>query len=216
MTRPSPTLLPRHALIKTSEVDQPVLNFHPLLGVVQRLRFAMILSLLPNRRFSRLLEIGYGSGILQPELARRCDSLYGVDIHLYAAQVRGQLRDHHVDTDLVQGSGTALPFGDRVFDCIVAMSCLEYMDPLGRVVQEVKRVLAPKGCFVFVTPGNSPLIDLGHDLLTGRRVREHYGDRRDSLLSLFKSSFVVEQELARPALGGKLLTLYRGLRLTVP
>ena len=81
----SPTLLPPSALVKTSDVDKAEWNFRPLLGIIQRLRFRMILSLLPKRRIGRLLEIGYGSGVFLPELSRRCDNLYGIDPHQCAA-----------------------------------------------------------------------------------------------------------------------------------
>ncbi|MGQ0811345.1 MAG: class I SAM-dependent methyltransferase [Nitrospiraceae bacterium] len=210
-----PNLLPRRALVKSSDVDQPALNFHPLLGIVARLRFWMILSLLPARRFSRLLEIGYGSGVFLPELARHCEELYGLDTHGNADRVLRSLREHHVSAALLRGSATALPYEDRSFDCIVAVSCLEYMDSFDCVAREIKRVLRSDGCFVFVTPGNSPLIDLGHDLLTGRRVKAHYKDRRMSLIATLKDSFVIQRELAVPKIGGGFFTLYRGMSLTL-
>jgi SAM-dependent methyltransferase len=211
-----PKLLPKTALIKTCDVDQAALNFHPLLGLIARLRFWIILSLLPHRRFSRLLEIGYGSGIFLPELARHCDYLYGVDIHRYATDVLCHLRHHQVDAQLVCGSATGLPFADKSFDCIVAMSCLEYMDPFDTAAREVKRVLRSDGCFVFVSPGNSPLIDFGHDLLfPGRCVRNGYGDRRDFLVPTLMKYFAVQRELEMPQVGGRLFTLYRGLRVGI-
>lgn len=210
-----PRLLPRTAAMETGFQDVPALNYHPVLGLISRLRFSIVLSLLPPRHFPRLLEIGYGSGIFQPELAQHCDTLYGVDIHPFAPRVMSQLRSHRIDSELVQGSGTALPFRDRTFDCIVAMSCIEYMDPLENAAREIQRVLRPDGVFIFVTPGNSPLIDLGHDLLTGRRVREGYGNRRSALIPTFRRHFVVQEELAAPRFGGRLLTLYRGYRLSL-
>lgn len=211
-----PRLLPGSAAIETGFQDVPALNFHPVLGLIARLRFSIVLSLLPKQHFPCLLEIGYGSGIFQPELIQHCDRLYGVDIHPYAPRVMGQLRAHHVNSQLVQGSGTALPFTAQTFDCIVAMSCIEYMDPLDHAAQEIRRVLKPKGVFLFVTPGNSPLIDFGHDLLTGRKVGEGYGNRREALIPTFRKYFVIQQELTAPRFGGRLMTLYRGYRLGLP
>lgn len=213
---PRPRLLPRSAAIETGFQDVPALNYHPVLGLISRLRFSIVLSLLPPQHFSCLLEIGYGSGIFQPELAQHCDALYGVDIHAFGSRVISHLRTHRIDSQLVQGSGIALPFRDHTFECIVAMSCIEYMDPLESAAREIRRVLRPHGVFIFVTPGNSPLIDFGHDLLTGRRVREGYGDRRNALLPTFGRHFVVQEERAAPRFAGRLLTLYRGYRLCVP
>lgn len=215
-TRLWPKLLPRTALVATGYQDVPTLNFHPILGVVARLRFWIMLSLLPNHRFPRLLEIGYGSGIFMPELSLHCDELYGIDIHTHAAEVMRHLEHHRIEAALTRSNGTALPFGDRTFDCIVAMSCLEYMEPLESAAREIKRVLKPGGCFIAVTPGHSPLIDFGHDLLTGRSVREGYGDRRKILIPTLAKYFDIQSEMAIPQLGRGLITLYRGLRLGIP
>jgi len=211
-----PKLLPETALVKTGSCDdKPGLNFHPILGAVARLRFWIILSLMSNRRFSRLLEIGYGSGIFLPELARHCDDLYGLDIHGYGARVQSHLRHYRVAAELQCGNAAALPYADETFDCIVAVSCLEYMDPCESVAKEIKRVLRRDGCFVLVTPGNSRVIDFAHDLLTGGSCSRAYGNRRDSLIPILMKSFVVQQELTIPRVGGDFIALYRGLRLGV-
>jgi ubiquinone/menaquinone biosynthesis C-methylase UbiE len=214
-TRLWPKLLPRTALISTGDKDVPALNFHPLLAVVARVRFWIMLSLLPNRRFARVLEIGYGSGIFMPELAGRCDELYGVDIHPHASTVSRHLKSHGIDAALTRGSGIALPFKDQTFDCIVAMSCLEYIDPFDNAAREIKRVLRRDGCVVVVTPGTSPLIDFGHDLLTGRPVKEGYGDRRRLLAPTLAKYLRVHREMVIPRVGKGLITLYRGMKLGV-
>ncbi len=208
------TLLPETALIKTSEVDKAEWNFRPLLGMIQRLRFKLILSLLPNRRIGRLLELGYGSGVFLPALAGRCDELYGIDTHQAAASVSRALDRHHVAAKLFSGSGVALPFGDGSFDCIVAVSCLEYMDPFEQAAAEIARVLKPDGSLVFVTPGNSPLLDTAHYLLTGCRAQDHYGQRRDTLVPTLLKTMLVEQELSIPTIGNRFLTLYRAMRVS--
>lgn len=56
--RPRLRLLPRDALIATSEVDHADWNYRPLLGALQRRRFVMALSLMKSRKYERLLEVG--------------------------------------------------------------------------------------------------------------------------------------------------------------
>lgn len=215
LNRLFPQLLPKSEIIKSCDVDQPGMNFHPLFGLIVRLRFRLLLSLLPPNHVHRVLEIGYGSGLFFPELARRGASLHGIDVHDNAGQVTRVLRRNGVNAVLLNGSATALPYRSGSFDLIVAVSCLEYMEPFEAVAAEIKRVLRPDGCLVCVTPGNSPMIDFAHDLITGRKAREHYRDRRDLLIPILKKTFVVQQELAVPSVPGDLLTLYRGLRLSV-
>lgn len=215
LNRLFPRLLPQSEIIKSCDVDQPAMNFHPLFGLIVRLRFRLLLSLLPPNHVHSVLEIGYGSGLFFPELAGRSASLHGIDVHDNAQYVTQALRRNGVNASLLEGTATALPYRSGSFDLIVAVSCLEYMEPFETVAEEIKRVLRPGGCLVCVTPGNSPVIDFVHDLLTGRKVRDHYRDRRDLMIPTLKKTFVVQQELAVPSVGGDVLTLYRGFRLSV-
>ena len=76
-------LLPRDALVKTNELDQADWNFRPLLGWVQRLRMRCVASVLASSpRAERLLEVGYGSGVFVPELARHADNVFGADVRV--------------------------------------------------------------------------------------------------------------------------------------
>lgn len=49
--------------------------------------------MIPGRKFQRLLEIGYGSGVFMPELAEHTDELWGVDIHSRTEAVSKRLQD---------------------------------------------------------------------------------------------------------------------------
>lgn len=213
MRGPVPKLLPKKALVSTSDVDKAEWNFQPLLGPLHRLRWQLVLSLLPQRRFHRLLEIGYGSGVFLPELAQHCDELHAIDQHAKTAEVARSLRDHQIEAQLRSGSALDLPYESEMFDCIVAVSCLEYMDPFERAAHEIRRVLRRGGCLVFVTPGNSAVIDYGHYVLTGYRASEHYGNRRDHLMPTLLKTFVSEEELRAPRFLPRFFSFYRGFRL---
>jgi ubiquinone/menaquinone biosynthesis C-methylase UbiE len=52
----------------------------------------------------------------------------------------------------VAGNIAALPFKDASFDLITANMVLEHVDDPAAVLAEVRRVLRPKGVFVFHTP----------------------------------------------------------------
>src|SRR4051794_15294770 len=110
-------LLPREALVQTSSIDHPDWNYRPLLSVVQRMRFGMVVKLLGGDHFPRLLEIGYGSGVFMPALAEHCAELHGIDPHGLSAQVGANLTRHGVRASLTQGSAEALPYPNGFFDC---------------------------------------------------------------------------------------------------
>jgi SAM-dependent methyltransferase len=205
------TLLPESALIRTGPVDHADWNYRPLIGAVQRIRFRLIRTLLGTQQYARLLEIGYGSGVFMPELAKRSAELYGIDPHPMPREVEQALRRHGVSASLVSGSAESLPYGDGHFDCAVSVSAIEYVPDIDRACRELIRVLRPGGVLVIATPGVSPIWDLALRL-TGENPAQ-YADRRQNLIPALKRHFDVEREIALPSIGGRLFRLYTGLRL---
>lgn len=209
-------LLPRAALIRTSKVDRADWNFRPLLGVLQRTRFRLVCDLLRGRRYSRLLEVGYGSGVFMPELRRHCDEIYGLDVHDKQDEVAEVLSHHGLAASLHSGSVTAMPFASAWFDCIVAVSALEYVDDMEAACREMRRVMRPGGTLVVVTPGESRLLDFGLKLLTGEDAWDNYADRRRRLIPTLQRHFACETRTISPRWVGTLVPMYNALRLRVP
>lgn len=206
-------LLPKDALIRTGPVDHADWNYRPLLGTIQRLRFKLICRLLPPGRMPRLLEIGYGSGVFLPELAEHCDELFGIDVHPHAAVVQAKLADFGVAAQLATGSAEALPYNSGSFDCLVAVSSLEFIPDIHRAAREMARVLAPDGCLVMVTPGRSPLVDCGLRLLTGASAKQDYDNRREQLLPALLECFAIDGKRTFPPVASGIVCLYTALRL---
>jgi ubiquinone/menaquinone biosynthesis C-methylase UbiE len=206
-------LLRSEQLLKTGPVDHADWNYRPLLGLIQRSRFRLALRLMKGRHFHRLLEIGYGSGVFLPELALRCDQLYGVDIHPMNESVARVLAASDVRAELHTASATKLPLPDGSIDAAVAVSSLEFIDGIEQACAEIARVLAPDGCLIVITPGHSPVVDLGLRLLTGEIAKPFYSSRREHLVPTLLRYFEAAQELRLPPLLSSLVCLYRGLRL---
>jgi len=191
-------LLPGDALVKTSPLDHAAWNFRPFLGVIQRLRFKFARELLGGRRVGRLLEIGYGSGIFQPELARHCDDLHGIDVHGKQAEVAEKLAGVGVMSRLRSGSAVKLPYADRLFDCVVAVSSLEFVDDLRMACREIRRVLGPGGCLVVVIFCQLVLVDFGLKILTGESAKNDFGNRRAGLIDTLLEFFDVDERRTAP------------------
>lgn len=205
-------LLKNDELVRTSDVDHADWNYKGLLGVIQQKRFRLLFSLIGNQRFSRLLEIGYGSGVLMPELSRITDSLYGLDVHDEREAVSRVLEKRGVPATLASGSVTNIPFPDSHFACVTAVSTLEYVDEISLACAEIQRVLEPDGVLVLVTPGHFPLLDIGLCIRTGESAEKNYADRRKRLLPVLTSEFeTVTRRNCR--LFGVGPALYTGLRL---
>ena len=90
----------------------------------------------------RVLDVGCGVGHSYEELAPR-DSV-GVDVA--AGALAGQQRETHV-ADMRR-----LPFADGVFASVISVQSIEHVPDPERALAEVRRVLAPGGRAIFVTP----------------------------------------------------------------
>jgi ubiquinone/menaquinone biosynthesis C-methylase UbiE len=205
-------LLPRDSLVKTGPVDEADWVYQPVVGGIARLRFRMILKLLGNHRYGRLLEIGYGSGILLPELALHCDELHGIDPHPMPAEVTQSLGRNGVRALLRTSEAEQLPYSDNFFDAVVAVSALEFVHDLAAVCREIERILKPDGHFFFVTPGTSALLDFGLKALTGNDAKKDFGNRRQIVLPVTRQHFTFETILTAPPLVGAVLPLYSAVR----
>ncbi len=205
-------LLPRELLVKTNPLDQGDWAYRGVLGRVERMRFGAIASLLRIRpRARRLLEIGYGSGILLPELARHCEQLHGVDVHDEAAAVTRQLRTIDVEVRLVTGDACALPYADATFDAVVVVSAFEFVPDVAVAAREAVRVLTPHGVALVVTPGTSPVLDLGLKVLTGERGEDTFEGRRAQVVPALEAAGDIVEERRLPFAVGRVVPVYRAL-----
>jgi len=205
-------LLPRESLVKTSAVDEADWVYRPFVGSIARMRFRMVLKLLGDRRRARLLEIGYGSGVLLPELSQRCKELHGIDPHPMPEAVMQSAEKNGVQAMLKTSGAESIPYQDHYFDAVIAVSALEFVHDLEAVCREVKRVLKPDGRFIFVTPGTSPVLDLGLKLLTGNDAKKDFGNRREIVLPMTRKHFAFEKMLTAPWLVGTVLPIYSAVR----
>ncbi|MBE7560138.1 class I SAM-dependent methyltransferase [bacterium] len=193
-------LLPERMLVKTGPVDFADWNYHGVLGYIQRRRFHLVLDALKGRRVERLLELGYGSGVFQPELARHCGELHGLDAHDQNRAVADVLFRVGVASQLISASADPMPYPSEYFDCVVAVSVLEFIDELDRACGEVARVLKPEGVLIVVAPGQSPILDLGLKLLTGQSAKQDFGDRRRKEAAALERHFETVQRKTFPAI----------------
>ena len=184
-------LLPREALLKTGPVDHADWNYKPILGSIERLRFKLALALIREKRYRRILEIGYGSGVFMPELSLYCGELFGVDVHDCAPAVTACLAKNGVNATLHSAGAESLPFEDEFFDCVVAVSSLEFVSDLEQVCQEVSRVLTPEGRLIVITPGTSKVLDLSLKVLRGKDGKADLGDGRLLIMPALEKWFAL-------------------------
>ncbi|HET7419438.1 MAG TPA: methyltransferase domain-containing protein [Candidatus Dormibacteraeota bacterium] len=103
---------------------------------------------------SRVLDLGCGRGGVVELIWRDVRFAAGIDPDAPS------LASHRAaGMPVVRGVGETLPFVDSSFDLIVSLWVLEHLRDPAATLREVRRVLAPGGHFVFVTPNlRNPLM----------------------------------------------------------
>lgn len=136
----------------------------------------MTLDMIGVKRRSKVLEIGYGSGILFPELSKRFDEIYGVDIHDKIDLVETMLKKEGLTANLKVGDILDLPYEDEEFDSIVCISILEHIpgSSLDKAVSEIHRVLIPGGIAVVGFPTVGKKMNFLFRIIGYRDINQHH------------------------------------------
>jgi ubiquinone/menaquinone biosynthesis C-methylase UbiE len=97
----------------------------------------------------RVLEIGVGTGLSIPHYPE-VDELVGADpSEPMLRRARRRALKVGRDVTFVQAPAERLPFEDDSFDTVVAIAVLCTVEDQQRALQEIRRVLRPKGQFLF-------------------------------------------------------------------
>jgi len=217
MDRPLETsklvLPPRGALPKTNDEDPVDYYYRPLTAALYRGRLKLAARLLGAGPFDALLDVGYGSGIFFPELARRATRVVGLEVHEEADAVALGLRRLGVEAELHTGDLFAMPFAEDAFDALVCLSVLEHLTRLGDALTEFRRVVRAGGIAVVCFPTRNRITD-GFFRLVGFDPRAlHPSGHLDILAAVRRhAGFAVEREAHFPAKLPLALSGYAGCR----
>jgi ubiquinone/menaquinone biosynthesis C-methylase UbiE len=152
-------LPPRGALPKPDADDPLDYYYRPLTARLYRARLRLAMRLLGEGPYGSLLELGYGSGILLPELTRRARRVAAIDVHDERDAVDRALRALGVQVELRQASLFELPYEADEFDAVVCLSVFEHLTDLEAAFAELARVLRPGGIGVVGFPARNPVTD---------------------------------------------------------
>jgi SAM-dependent methyltransferase len=159
----------------------------PLVGSLFRERINLGLRLLEQRRHARVLEIGYGAGAVLLALAPYADELHGLDLDADPESVQAILARRGVSAQLVRGSVYELPYDSRRFDLVVCFSVFEHLRDYPKGLEEVARVLGPKGRFLLGMPSVNRMMEAAFRVIGFKGIEDHHVTTPRDVSSRFES-----------------------------
>jgi ubiquinone/menaquinone biosynthesis C-methylase UbiE len=160
--------------------DDPIRFYHwPVIGRLYRRRIELCLA--ECRGGTRVLEIGFGSGVTFLNLHELYAEIHGLDLTAEVDEVSRVFAARGIATHLRHGDVRQLPYADDLFDTVLLISILEHLKPdqLGAAFQEIKRVLKPGGQVVYGVPVERPFMVFMFRLL-GTDIRaQHFSTESD-------------------------------------
>jgi SAM-dependent methyltransferase len=157
----------------------------PLVGWLFRERINLGLRLLPDRRFGKALELGYGAGALQLALSGAVDELHGIDLDADPKVVEAILLRQGRAAHLVQGSIYELPYADASFDLVVCFSVFEHLTEYARGLAQVARVMKPGGLFLLGMPSVNGMMEAGFQLIGFKGIEDHHVTTPEAVVRAF-------------------------------
>jgi len=107
------------------------------------------LSLIPEEKLERILDVGCGGGELTKKIKERTGAeTYGVDVSLKSCELAEEKGIIVKEADLNQ----TIPFANKFFDLVFAGDVIEHLVNPDIFLRETKRVLKDNGVLILVTP----------------------------------------------------------------
>lgn len=127
----------------------------PFASIFQQFWNDELLALLPERIPPPALDNGCGTGILLPDLARRCEKVVAVDL---SPDMLEQARSRAPGVELREADLESLPFPDATFATVICRGSLHHVPSREKAFAEAHRVLKPGGLLALTEPSDDFLL----------------------------------------------------------
>lgn len=191
--------LPAAGIFQPNGTDDPLPYYYkPVVGSIYRERIEQGLALL-KPPYTRILEIGFGSGIVLPSLCTMGESVYGVDLNSHVDIVEESLRQARCNCTLIQADISAAEFEHESFDLIVAFSILEHIRTLPPLINQLQSCLKPGGHLLVGMPRVDRLMERAFQLIGFANINEHHVSDYKQCLAACEKDFSLIKLASLPA-----------------
>jgi ubiquinone/menaquinone biosynthesis C-methylase UbiE len=122
----------------------------PIGSLVKKYEANLLLDLLSPGPGELILDAGCGTGIFTLDILSHGSQVVGLDISLpMLMRAREKLRGYPFQ--MVLGDLLKLPFQENIFDKVVSVTALEFIEDAKGAVKELFRVTKKRGCVVVAT-----------------------------------------------------------------
>ena len=136
--------------------DDPLRYYYkPVVGKLYVKRIQDGLDLLAPPPYERVLDFGYGSGLLFNTLAEISKELHGIDIASDAGILTEILNKQNIRAVLKQEDILKAGYPANYFDLITAFSVFEHIREFEPILQEMHRIMKPGGHLLIGMPSVS-------------------------------------------------------------
>lgn len=141
-----------------------------------------------------LLEVGAGTGVVSQYLLNNCNK----NLRIVALDISPDMLQKIKDPGITvcNSSAESIPYDNNSFDVVVSRQCLHYVQNLDDVINEIRRVLKPKGIFVLsqIIPFSIDTRDYWKTIISFRQpLRKNYYTEDEWINTICAKGFIVEE-----------------------
>jgi len=203
-------LVPEEGTLTPNGDSDPIIYYYkPIIKNMYIGRIQTGLDLL-KPHYERVMEFGYGSGILFPTLDGVCDEFYGLDIdsvpEIIQKNISGLGLKHK--PILSQKDLIAEEYPDNYFDLVLAFSIFEHIKEPDKLLAELNRIIKPGGQLLVGMPRVDKFMKQLFKLIGFNKIDDHHVARHQDFVVNARKYFELVNRQHFPRLVPRFSGLY--------
>lgn len=166
---------------------------HPTQRFLYDIREHFVFELVDAKKGEKILDLGFGSGILLKMLMDAGCKAYGTDI---SADAVAFFKKYNKKAKVKVDDAQSPDFPDNTFDKVVCSEVIEHVKKPEKLLKGVYRILKPKGKFIISTPNYTshwPLIEWMFDRSSIPKKRYQLREQHISKFNFFSLRRAMEK-----------------------